>query len=147
MKQSIGQSVSINIIVIFLVIMFAFIAGILSYTKAFKVNSNISKAIETSEGYNKVSKKEIDRLLTGLGYVKMPVSCSEKEDSVLVNDGSEGICVYKIKNNVNDLHYSYRITTYITFEIPLIGQTLRVPINSKTDDIYRFQYVEEEEGE
>lgn len=134
MKQSIGQSVSINIIVIFIVIMFAIIAGILSYTKAFKVNSNIAKALETSEGYNNISKKEISRILTGLGYVQMPVSCSN--EAGLVNDGKNGICLYEVADD--DFHYSYRIVTYITFEIPVIGQTLRVPIKSKTEGIYLF---------
>lgn len=136
MKQSVGQSVSINIIVIFIAIMFAFIAGILSYTKAFKVNSNIAKALETSEGYNDISKKEISRVLTGLGYIQMPVSCSNEPN--LVSDGSNGVCIYEVTDDSN--HYSYRITTYITFEIPLIGQTLRVPINSKTEGIYLFPY-------
>jgi len=134
MKQSVGQSVSINIVVIFIVIMFAIIAGILSYTKAFKVNSNIAKALETSEGYNSISKKEISRILTGLGYIKMPVSCSK--ETGLVNDGSEGICLYEVEDDEN--HYSYRIVTYITFEIPVIGQTLRVPIKSKSEGIYLF---------
>lgn len=137
MKQSVGQSVSINIIAIFIVIMFAIIAGILSYTKAFKVNSNIAKALETSEGYNAVSQKEISRILNGLGYVQLPVSCSNGA----VNDGKNGICIYEIKDGIeeNDVyHYSYKIVTYITFEIPVIGQTLRVPINSKTEGIYLF---------
>lgn len=134
MKQSIGQSVSINIIVIFIVIMFAFIAGILSYTKAFKVNSNIAKALETSEGYNDISKKEISRILTGLGYIQMPVSCSNSSSED--GDDEMGICILEVQDDSN--HYSYRITTYITFEIPLIGQTLRVPIKSKTEGIYLF---------
>ena len=136
MKQSIGQSVSLNIIVIFIVIMFAIIAGILSYTKAFKVNSNIAKALETSEGYNEVSETEISRILTGLGYIQIPVSCSNEDN--LVNDGSNGVCIYEVTDD--NKHYSYRITTYITFEMPLIGQTLRVPIKSKTEGIFKFPF-------
>lgn len=133
MKQSVGQSISIEIIAIFIVIMFAFIIGTLNYAKAFKVNSNIEKILLASEGYNDISKAEITKALTGLGYVQMPVTCSGRG---LVSDGNNGVCIYYVDED--STHYSYKITTYITLEVPIIGQTIRVPINSKTDPIYRF---------
>lgn len=136
MKQSVGESVSINIIVIFIVIMFAFILGILSYTKAFKVNSRIGKALEECEGYNVCSKKEIERVLTTLGYIREGVNCSAINDKTLVNDGSEGICIYEVTNDVK--HYGYHIVTYIRMDLPIIGKSIKLSVKSKSNGIYKF---------
>ena len=53
MKQSFGSIYMFNFIIFFIVIVFAFIMGIISYNRAFKVNSRIINEIETHEGYNR----------------------------------------------------------------------------------------------
>ena len=63
MKQSISTSFMLNIVIIFIILVFAFLAGTLSYTKAFRVNSKIVNELEKYEGYNDLSKREIDRIL------------------------------------------------------------------------------------
>ena len=79
MKQSIGLTYTLNFIIVFIVITFAFLFGIMSYYKAFKVNSRISNAIENHEGYNSLSKAEIDNSLNAIGYKKGIESCSTRE--------------------------------------------------------------------
>lgn len=68
MRESIGTSFTLNFIVLFIFLVFAFLAGTLSYYKAYRVNNFIVNAIETYEGYNEYSMAEIDRGLVSIGY-------------------------------------------------------------------------------
>lgn len=131
MKESIGMSTLLNIVIIFIITVFAAIAGIISYHKAFKVSTRIGDAIERAEGYNDVSKNEINRILGSLGYVKGKEECGLEGQT----DGLYRYCVYPIKK-VNN-HYQYEVLTYMYFELPLVSG-FRVPIKTKTDNIYCF---------
>lgn len=68
MRESIGTSFTLNFIVLFIFLVFAFLAGTLSYYKAYRVNNYIINAIEKYEGYNEYSKAEIKKGLTAIGY-------------------------------------------------------------------------------
>ena len=63
MKESIGLTFTINIMIVFIVVSFVFVAGILSYTKAFKAGSLIIKSLEKYEGYNELAFDQINRNL------------------------------------------------------------------------------------
>ena len=132
MKESIGMSTILNIIIIFIVSVFAAIAGIISYNKAFKVSTRIGDAIERAEGYNDISKAEINRILGSLGYRKGTINCGSNGQT----DGLYMYCVYPIAK-VND-HYQYEVLTYMYFDFPIINE-LKVSIKTKTDFIYCFK--------
>lgn len=68
MRESIGTSFTLNFIVLFIFLVFAFLAGTLSYYKAYRVNNYIVNAIEKYEGYNDYSKAEIEKGLSAIGY-------------------------------------------------------------------------------
>ena len=68
MSTSIGHTFLYNLIILFIIIIFAFLSGTLSYYKAFKVNNRIVYIIEKYEGYNEFAKTEIETLLSNLGY-------------------------------------------------------------------------------
>jgi len=145
MKQSIGLTYTLNFIIIFIVITFAFLFGIMSYYKAFKVNSRISNAIENHEGYNSLSIAEINDVLDDLGYKEGAVSCPAREydgntytssSSKATNDYA--ICVYEYPLNNDTGYFRYGIVTYIYIDIPIIGQNLQFPVYSETEKIYKF---------
>ena len=68
MRESIGTSFMLNFIVLFIFLVFAFLAGTLSYYKAYRVNNYIINAIEKFEGYNVYSTAEIEKGLSSIGY-------------------------------------------------------------------------------
>lgn len=142
MKQSIGLTYTLNFVIIFIVITFAFLFGIMSYYKAFKVNSRISNAIENHEGYNTLSSEEIDKVLGTLGYRSEKVSCPTRTyknkvyNSVSTNDYA--ICVYEYLPVNSSGYFRYGIVTYIYLDIPIIGKTLKLPVYSETEKIYKF---------
>ena len=149
MKESIGVSFIINIVVLFIIIIFVFIAGTISYNKAFKVNSKIVNALEKFEGYNSASKEEMDLLLMSIGYkpgdsTKCPQT---KNGGILVTASSFEVnpsyekysyCIYFFDNDGDDHHYTFGVTSYMDLDIPIVSNFITIPIYSKTRRIWRF---------
>lgn len=146
MKQSIGTSFLLNFIIIFIVVTFAFIIGIMNYMKAFKVNSGISNAIENHEGYNKLAKEDISNFLTSYGYRRnSSKKCPSKNGISALNiaygdstSKSFPYCIYEYKKN-KDGYFYYGITTYIYLDIPIINQYLAIPVYTETEKIFEYK--------
>ena len=146
MKTSIGYSVILNIVIVFIVIIFGAIAMCLSYYKAFKVSNSITLSIEKYEGYNVLAENEIIRNLSALGYGSTPVKCSNTrgsctlvksgENSIQYSEGQMGYCVYECQSKNN--HYSYKTTTNMLLNIPIIHDILNLPVESNTRKLYGF---------
>lgn len=145
MKTAIGGTFMYNIILVFLVIVFAFLAGIMSYYKAFKINNRIVYAIEKFEGYNDKSITEIDRILSTFGYDRSKPSCEKTYDKMTLVSGAEPgyrYCIYvenkalKGKAGTGD-YYAYGVKTYMTIDLPVV-KYIRIPIYTKTNQIWKF---------
>lgn len=143
MSGPIGHTFIYNIIILFIIIVFAFLAGIMSYYKAFKVNNSIVNAIEKFEGYNDASKNEIDRILRNLGYSSKEAKCPDKYKEMELSDNlnSDKIfqyCIY-IDNEEPGAgeYYSYGVLTYMNIDLPIIN-LIEIPIFTKTNQIYKF---------
>lgn len=142
MRQSIGLTYTLNFVIVFIVITFAFLFGIMSYYKAFKVNSRVSNTIENHEGYNTLSSTEIDNVLTSLGYTQGAINCPNRKyknvEYTSISDNNYAICIYEYPVDTKTGYFRYGIVTYIHLDIPIIGKTLKLPIYSETEKIYKF---------
>ncbi len=141
MSGPIGHTFLYNLIIIFIVIVFAFLSGTLSYYKAFKVNNRIVHALEKYEGYNELSKSEIDVVLGNLGYSLENANCShEYKNMYLIDSLGENYkyCVY-----IDDLnpqkgsYYTYGVLTYMNLNLPIIN-VIDIPVFSRTNRLYKF---------
>ncbi|MCI8445121.1 MAG: hypothetical protein HFG15_01655 [Bacilli bacterium] len=141
MKQSIGSVFLYNIIIVFIILIFAFLSATISYSKAFRVNSKIMNYIERYEGYNTEAIREINRDLNTIGYRRGNSNkcASSKNGGTLVTNGDNQYkyCVYRFE--IDSRHYSYGVLTYMDMDIPIISQNLEIPVYSKTDKIYKFK--------
>lgn len=158
MRESIGSTFTLNIIILFIVIVFGILAATLSYYKAYKVNNRILDAIEQYEGYNEPAKDEISRILQSLGYPANSTNakCEPKRDGAklaALSDGTPGqlYCVYyyeddrgkqELKNketnkNKEPIYYNYSVVTYIYIQLPIVG-AFKVPVYTKGERTYNF---------
>ena len=138
MKESIGGVASLNIALAFIAIVFAFVAATLSYYKAFKVNNIINNAIERYEGFNDASINEINLKLNSIGYQRFDVDCDNSNSDYTLDQRSlqiKGICVY-LNNNPDSKTYKYKITSYMTINLPIISEFIKIPVNTVTNEIY-----------
>lgn len=139
MKEGIGSIFLYNIIIVFIVIVFAILAATLTYYKAFKVNTKIINSIEKFEGYNDLAINEINNTLTSIGYMyKDDYKCPEtKNGGTLQKENKQfRYCVYYFKES--NRYYSYGVITYITFDIPMVNMFLQIPIYTRSNRIFRF---------
>ena len=137
MKESISYTFLLNIIIVFIAISFFAIMGIISYSKAFRVNSKIVNAIEINEGYDAYSKETINSVLTSYGYQRVSRTCPKKDGQAAITDasGQDGFCVYYFDQGDT---YSYGIMTYMTIDFPIVGRFFRIPVYTKTVTIEKI---------
>lgn len=149
MKQAIGSVPMYNIIIVFIVLTFGFLAATLSYMKAFKVNGRIAKALENYEGYNILSDQEITNTLTSIGYrIAEPGSfeCPTKKNKQAVTALTGGTknhyyCIYELDyyqtGNIKTKYFNYGVLTYIFVDLPF-GFNFKLPVYSETEKIFHF---------
>ena len=140
MKQSVGSIPLYTLVAVFLIIIFAFLAAIMSYYKAFKMNARVSSVIERCEGYNSCSKDEINRLIRNYGYTVKNPKCPAKSGGELIVDKDipSGICIYRFNNDGSRDRYSFGVVTFMSIDLPIINELVKLPIFSKTDRLYKF---------
>lgn len=134
MKESISYTYLLNMMLVFIFVSFSVVMVTISYTKAYRINSKIADAIEDAEGYNEKSVNEINRLIRAFGYQQPNITCKERSTGVVVETDIKGICIYEIDSGD---YYSYGITTYMLFDLPLVN-ILRIPVYNTTEKIYKF---------
>jgi len=144
MKESFGSVFLYNVIILFIIITFSFLAGTLSYMKAFKVNSRIINAIEKYEGYNMASAVEIESILSTLGYKQESPTCGVRNNAEAMPQIGVNTYLYCVYHHDYDSDPTlkqkdyYGVVTYMYFDFPIVGN-VRIPLYSKTEKIYRFK--------
>ena len=144
MSGAVGHTFLYNLIIIFILIVFGFLAGVMSYYKAFKVNSIIVSSIEKYEGYNTASIEDINKHLQSMGYSSEDGWCNGKYKDMYSYGTiySRNYCIYttpqlRVGETNKNPYYVYGVVTYMTIDFPLIDQ-IRIPVFSKTRRIYNF---------
>ncbi len=147
MRQSLGEWFTYNIIIIFILIVFGLLSATLSYYKAYKMNSSILYTIDKYEGYNSLSKEEIERNLTTMGYTAGSGTCPDRGKLSSINETDKHFyCVYYIEDDTahgesntenKPLYYNYSVVTYIYIDLPLLD-VFKVPVYTKGERIYNF---------
>lgn len=142
MRESIGSTFLYNIIILFIIVTFAFLSGTLAYMKSFKANSRIINAIEKYEGYNSEAVAEIDNALSTLGYTQEKAGCPLKNGIEAVEQVGEyyQYCIYHFSPENSDLVNKdyYGVVTYMRFNFPVVGE-FKIPLYAKTEKVYRFK--------
>ncbi len=142
MSSPIGHTFLYNIIIIFILIVFAFISATLSYYKTFKINNSIVFLIEEFEGYNHLSLRDINLRLSSIGYkLQDDNDCAPTYNNmtlVAYDDEQFEYCVYVDKTNpIGREYFQYGVLTYMQIDLPLVD-LLKLPVFTRTNRIYKF---------
>lgn len=148
MREGIGSAFLYNMVITFLAIIFGFVIGTLVYYKSFKINKRILSIVEKYEGFNKLSKAELDVSLKDVGYsVEVVGTCPKKEGQKAMDYNGQdtnklGYCIYYFPTDTidgKDTFYSFGVITYITFDFPVAKTIIRIPVYTKSNRIFRFK--------
>lgn len=151
MREAIGNSFIVNLLLVFLGVMSIIFIGSISYSKAFKVKNRIISIIEKYGDWPEATlvnepQKEIEASLKQIGYpmVTRIGDCSKYAKRL----GTEGVkvvyganpyedsyhyCIYKHESNKG---VYYGVVTFMHFEIPLLAGLLEFPVYGETKNLY-----------
>lgn len=110
MREAVGGTLLIKIVIVFLFIYIVFMSVILAYGRVFRTKNKIINYIEQNEGIS--------------NYQGFQEVVSKRFNY----NGKMDICYEK----VGDRGYYYKTTVYITFQLPLVKDILRVPVSGET---------------
>ena len=143
MRDAVGGSALLNIIVIFTSIIILLFAGILAYSKAYKIKNRIIEVIERHESYvvsdpagtgKNMVELELDGDLKKSGYLvatkdQVKAKCGDNN----LNKSEYLYCVY-LKGDPNGIR-TYEVVTYIHFDFPVIGNMLTFAVRGETKSL------------
>ncbi len=158
MRESMGNTLLLYIVIIFSGIIMLFFVGILSYSKAYKVKNRIIEIIEKYGSYSSCSNgekcavSEINESLKETGYnVSSKDLCNKSSvqdhlkkevgvagTPVSLNNPTSGYnyCVFEINNKTSSVTNQnavyYVVVTFVHFDVPIIGDFINIPVYGET---------------
>lgn len=131
MRDAIGGSLLLNLVVFFVSVVILLFVGILVYSKAYKIKNRIIEVVERHGEYNSSAVLELEGDLRMAGYIVSNSSeISKKCGENNLNKSEYLYCIY-LDTELNGSKI-YKIVTYTKFEIPLIGDFLMIPVKGET---------------
>ncbi len=132
MKDAIGGSLLLNLVVIFTSIIILFFVGIIAYSKAYKIKNRIIEVIERNETYDSNVEMELNDDLRKAGYRTATQNQVEAKCGIDNKNTSEYFyCVY-LNDESSIEGYTYEVVTYIHFNFPVIGDMLTFAVKGET---------------
>ena len=127
MRESIGGALLIKLVMFFIVIYVCFLGIGINYAITFRVKNQIINLIEAYEGYE-LAEPKIQEYIASVGYYRSSVgnvSLDERCDN--------GYCIQELTSERGKY---YRVTTYVSFDFPIIGRITNFPVSGETKVIY-----------
>ncbi len=156
MKGAIGNALILNMVITFIIIFFSLLIGSMAYSKAYKTKNFLINLIEQTEesGEHDFASKlndwdtKANDYLTKVGYPINPSkynTCPYKSGYNLYLGNAKGghgrydYCIYKrediydaLRNKVIKRRYNYMVLVYMKFDVPVLGQFIKLPITGET---------------
>lgn len=146
MREAIGNTFIVNLLLVFLGVMSIIFIGSISYSKAFKVKNRIIYTIEKygewdNGSYINPAREEIEASLKQIGYplIARMSNCGwfgKGGTNVYGSDPYDTTYHYCIYEHNDDKGHYYSVVTFMHFDIPLIGGILEFPVYGETKSLY-----------
>ena len=115
MRESVGGTLLLQIVLVFLTVYIGFMAIVINYGKVFRYKNAIINKIEQNEGYGTCT--DIKDMVSEVGYTGK----------------------YNISHVTTSRGAIYKVQIYITFQLPLVRTTIEIPVTGETrliDTVY-----------
>ena len=113
MREAIGGTMLMQIVVVFLIVYIFFMAVVINYGRVFRAKNTLITYIEAEEGFKEGGVRSLREKATELGY-----------------NGDIHACYTEGK----DTRY-FSIMLYINFDLPLVTSSVKIPISGETSGI------------
>lgn len=139
MRESIGGSFLLYIVIFFIGVIILFFASIMSYSKAYRVKNRIINVVESSGCSTTESDiiSTIDSDLKDAGYTYTTAGkcnfnneCQNFNTKFPNNGENFNYCICKIDNGNNGFYYE--VITFTEFEFPIIKDVIRSNVHGES---------------
>ena len=153
MREAVGSTFLFNLMIFFIFFFAAFLAIAINYSQAFRVKNQVVNTIEQYEGMSESSRNDIFRKVGESRYYKQKkcdcgddINCNGGTYNDNANGGQvrnstgtpvNGLCVRRIESGEDTY---YRVTTYVTFNLPIVGNFFTIPVVGETKVITNDTY-------
>lgn len=127
MREAVGGAILIKLVMFFIVIYVCFLGVAINYSITFRVKNQIINLIEAYEGYN-LAKPHIEEYISSVGYYRTSVGSVSIDASC-----DHGYCIQELTSARGKY---YKVTTYVSFDFPIIGEITNFPVSGETKVIY-----------
>lgn len=154
MREAVGSAFLVNLILVFIGVISALVIGSISYSKAYKVKDRIVYVIEKYDGFTEAAQNELDTSLRNIGYsirsgsnttvsnceqiYRRKAGSNYDPDKLLHGNSVNSeynYCVYEYSYPTGIGTY-YGVTSFMRFDIPLLGGLLTFSVNGETSLVY-----------
>lgn len=140
-KESFGGAFMIKLLLVFIVIYISFMAIAVNYAKTFRVKNNIINILEQNQ-YNSNNSASISTIRSKIEeYVQrvpytIDINGQERTDLKQKCDGEymNGVCISPQSNTGQKAYY--KVTVYISLDLPFFEIHMTVPVSGETKTIY-----------
>lgn len=160
MKGAIGNAFILNLVITFMLIFFSLLIGSMAYSKAYKAKNYLINLIDKyktagkNDFYDSDSQNgkewdaEVNEYFGKIGYIisDKEKGCPYKDNSTdgrrsyyIIRNTNYGYdyCIYIKRDNLvnNPLmtsKYNYMVLVYMKFDLPVIGDYIKIPITGET---------------
>jgi uncharacterized repeat protein (TIGR02543 family) len=142
MRESVGSSLLLKIVMIFIVIYACFLSIAVNYSLAFRTKNALVSIIEKYEGVDKAA----DALKEYISTVKYNNNIDI--DSIITTDCNpqeSSYCISQKYTQNGDTYY--KVVVYLKFDFPLLGNIFLFPISGETKIINDYSKVSGREYE
>lgn len=109
MRESIGGTFLLQIVLVFLTVYIGFMAIVINYGKVFRIKNTIVNYIEQQEGV---------------------VDCTVARNIIVERVGY--LDEYKLEGRETDKGMIYKVTVNIVFTLPLVNSSITIPVKGET---------------
>lgn len=131
MREAIGGALLIKLVMFFIVIYICFLAIAINYSITFRVKNQIINLIEAYENYD-TAQPYIEDYISHVGYYRTNAKMSI-ESGACENSTSNGYCIQELTSTRGTY---YKVTTYVSFDFPILGKISNFPVSGETKVIF-----------
>ena len=148
MRQAIGGTWVMQLVITFTFLFAAFLALSINYSRAFKIKNETLSIIEKGEGVTNDSVRVLSNYLNNNGY-RLKGRCPKGSYGVIIGnstpryvDNSQrntqfSYCLFKVRAatpNFPDRAY-YEIKLFFRFNVPVLGDIFKFNVDGQTKDV------------
>lgn len=144
MREATGNALVMTMMTSIIAIIMIFFVGSISYSKSYRLKNYIINQIEENGGWNTALQDQLDEYFKDVGYNVRRTNANEAcpniknaTNNCTTNEYTGGYeaCIYKC-GSLNDNgvieHPYYKVITYMKFDFPVVGNSLKFKVQGET---------------